>query len=156
MNLSNHFSLDEMTHTEQRGLDNTCPGDLLSALAKTAGMMERIRAALSAEAGREIAIAVTSGYRSRAVNKAVGSTNPESDHIYALACDFKAPGYGSPFVVATFLAKHRQELGIGQLIYEGRWVHVSRLAPVKAINNCITVTAQGPVAGIVEVRDGLA
>lgn len=152
--LTQHFTLAELTRTSQPH-DNTCPAELLPDLLDTAVMMERIRAALSAHAGRDIPIAVSSAYRSPAVNAAVGS-GPSSDHPKAAAVDFTAPEFGSPFDVATFLAHHQDELGIGQLIHEfGRWVHVSRLAPQRDINATITYRmAQGRRVvdvGIVEV-----
>jgi hypothetical protein len=135
--LTANFSLEEMTTTEQRQ-DNTCPAPLLPELIETAMLMQRIRAALSADAGRDIPISVTSGYRSVAVNQAVGGS-ATSDHCAAMAVDFKAPAYGTPYNVATFLAKHQAALQIGQVIHEfGRWVHVSRRAPSKDINRAIT------------------
>lgn len=148
--LTAHFSLEELTHTSQPH-DNTCPAELLPDLLETAVMMERIRAALCAAAGHPVAIYVTSGYRSPAVNAAVGS-KPTSDHLRALAVDFKAPDYGNPFEVATFLASQQEQLEIGQIIHEyGDWVHVSRRAPERDVNRAITISRAGTVAGIVEV-----
>ena len=149
--LTQHFSLAELTVTEQRQ-DNTCPAHLLPELLETAVLMQRIRAALSADAGREIAINVTSGYRSPAVNKAVGGS-ATSDHCAAMAVDFKAPAYGTPYKVAAFLAKHQAALQIGQVIHEfGRWVHVSRRTPAKDINRAITYRL---VAGVTRVDAGI-
>lgn len=151
MQLTSHFSLDEMTHTEQRGLDNTCPPELMPQLRETALMMERIRGALSAARGRDIPVIVTSAYRSPAVNKAVGGSQ-NSDHMQALAVDFKAPAFGSPYQVSKFLAQHMDALGIGQVIHEfGRWVHVSAKPPSKIVNRIITISAAGVEPGIQEV-----
>ena len=151
MQLTAHFSLDELTHTEQRSLDNTPPPELMPDLVETALMMERIRAALSAAKGREIPITVTSAYRSPAVNAAVGS-KPTSDHIDATAVDFKAPAFGSPYEVSKFLARHIDALEIGQVIHEfGRWIHVSRQTPAKAANRAITISSAGAELGIQEV-----
>jgi hypothetical protein len=137
--LTAHFTLEEMTQTQQR-MDNTCPPELMPTLLETAMMLERIRAALSADAGRDIPLTDISAYRCIPVNRAVGS-NDGSEHPKATACDFKARAYGSPFKIATFLAKHQKELDIGQLILEfDSWIHVSTRVPVKApaINRTLT------------------
>ena len=69
MNISEHFTLEEFTHSEaaaRLGLDNT-PGPIVTAyLKKTAVLMEQVRALLGKP------IIVHSGYRSPQVNKAVG------------------------------------------------------------------------------------
>ncbi len=151
MNLTPNFTLDELTHTEQRSLSNALPEHLMPELINTAFMMERIRAALSAAKGREIPIIVTSGYRSPAVNAAVGGS-PRSDHCKAAAVDFKAPAFGSPYDISKFLATQLRVLEIGQVIHEfGRWVHVSRILPDKTVNRVITISTAGVQVGIQEV-----
>ena len=148
MNLSAHFTLAELTTTEVRGVDNTCPPELLPELHDTAEMMERIRAALSADKGFDVPVIVTSAYRSQAVNQRVGGSN-HSDHMQALAVDFKAPAYGTPYDVCKFLSRHLDGLGIGQVIHEfGRWIHVSRRTPARAVNRVITITAAGVQVGV--------
>ena len=150
--LTAHFSLAELTETSHRTLGNTCPPELLPNLVDAAAMLERVRAALTAYKGFEVAIYVTSGYRSPAVNAAVGGS-PHSDHIRAWAVDFKAPDFGTPYQVATFLAPRINELGIGQLILEfDRWVHVSIKRPDKQVNSIITYRVAGEAeVGIVQV-----
>lgn len=148
-----HFSLAEMTTTEVRSADNHCPADLITELLETALMMERIRAALSAAHGGDVAINVTSAYRSPAVNARVGGS-ATSDHMRALAVDFKAPEFGTPYRVAQFLAGKLDALGIGQVIHErfnSSWIHVSRKTPDKILNRVITISHAGTQAGIVEV-----
>ncbi|MDB5731042.1 MAG: peptidase [Variovorax sp.] len=143
MNLSPHFSLDEFTATAHRGIDNSLPDSLLPQAKLTADLMEKIRAHLG------VPIIVTSGYRCIALNRAIGSADT-SDHPKAMAVDFKAPSFGTPFAVATELAEHADALGIGQLIHEfGRWVHVSTRMPIQTRNRVITISAAGTVGGIV-------
>lgn len=103
------------------GLDNTPkPSDLANIRNLLAPGMQRIREALGAP------VHITSGYRSPEVNRAVGSTNPNSQHTQGLAADFKSPQYGTPLVIVRFLvARGLRDLRIDQLIQEGRWVHVS-------------------------------
>lgn len=152
MNLTPHFTLAEMTNSStavSRGLDNTPTPEALQRLVLTAQMLERVRAHLQAP------ITVTSGYRSRAVNAAVGGVTT-SDHAQGLAADIVAPGYGTPYQIAKALAPHVNALGIGQIIYERdgdkRWVHLSVRVPDKPVNRVITCPAPGKyLAGIQEV-----
>lgn len=151
MQITPHFSLEEFTASDtaaRRGIDNSLPGGLEPTAIATCEMMERIRAELSRQAGRDIPISVTSGYRSPALNRAIGSTDT-SDHPRAMAVDFKAPAFGTPFDVATALAPRVSELGIGQLIHEfGSWVHVSTRRAAKDVNRIITISNRGTEAGI--------
>ena len=140
--LTAHFSLAELTRTEVRDADNTCPPALLPDLLETAAMMERIRAALNAERNadpaRPVRVQTISAYRSPVVNQRVGGS-ANSDHLDAAAVDFRAPDFGTPYQVAEFLAKHADKLDLGQVILEfGRWVHVGRKRPPKPINRIIT------------------
>lgn len=154
MNLTIHFSEDEFTASEtaaRRGIENSLPGGLRPTAVLTCEMMERIRSELSRLAGRDIPISVTSGYRSPKLNRAIGSSDT-SDHPRAMAVDFKAPSFGTPYEIASALAPKVSELGIGQLIHEfGSWVHVSTRRPAKDVNRIITVSARGTQVGILRV-----
>lgn len=152
MNLSTHFTLDEFTasDTAQRlSINNDLPIELLSSAIESAGMMERIRGHLGMLAGKPIPIIVTSGYRCPELNRKIGSSDI-SDHRKAMALDFKAPAFGSPLQVCQALAPVVSVLGIGQIIYEHSWVHVSTRTPDKLINRIITVQGRDYVPGIVE------
>jgi zinc D-Ala-D-Ala carboxypeptidase len=119
--LSPHFTLDELTHSQtaaRRGMVNT-PDEI--ALANMRDILcpglEQIRKLL----GRRLLI--SSGYRSMLVNAAVGGA-PTSQHTIGLAADFTCPAYGSPLVVAH--AIQASDIRFDQLIYEfDLWVHVS-------------------------------
>ena len=148
MQLTQHFTLAELTAstTAQRlRLDNTPPPELVPRLVRTAEMLERIRSTLG------VPVVVTSGYRSRAVNAAVGGVT-SSDHAQGHAADIVAPRYGTPTQIARTLAPLVSVLGIGQLILEGingkQWVHVSTRVPSKASNRVITITDAGAQLGI--------
>lgn len=150
MNLTQHFTLAELTaSTKARslGLDNTPPPELVPRLVRTAEMLERIRATLG------FPVIVTSGYRSPAVNRAVGGV-ATSDHTQGHAADFVAPGFGPPAQIARSLAPLVDLLGIGQLIFEhigGKaWVHVSTRTPEKPANRVITISGKGTQLGIQE------
>ncbi|GGH62081.1 peptidase M15 [Comamonas phosphati] len=149
MQLSEHFTLAELTASNtarKLGLDNTPGADALQQLHRTAQMLERVRAHLG---GR--AIIVTSGYRSRQVNEAVGGVT-SSDHAQGMAADVVVPAYGTPFEVAKALASQVNALGIGQIIYESvggaQWVHLSTRIPAQPVNRVITVHGKTTLVGI--------
>lgn len=118
MNLSPHFTLEELISTQHREIDNTPPPDVVENLKKTAMLLEAVRLRLGQP------ITVSSGYRCPALNKAVGG-QPNSQHLTGQAVDFICPGFGSPTTVASALQDCREVL-YDQLILEfGRWVHIS-------------------------------
>ena len=151
MQLTPHFTLAEMTASstaQRQGLDNTPTPEALQRLALTAAMLERVRAHLG------VPIVVTSGYRSRAVNAAVGGVT-SSDHAIGAAADIVAPKFGAPHAVAKALAPHVNALGIGQIIYESvggkHWVHLSTRTPDRPVNRVITVSGKSTLVGVQEV-----
>lgn len=157
MKLSKNFTLDEFTRSEtadELHIDNSLPEHLLDAAFEQARFMEGIRSALSAMAGKDVPIDTSSGYRCSELNAAVGS-KPNGDHPLMCACDFEAPAFGTPYQIAKALAPMVNELGIGQLIYEGRgahrWCHASRRPAQKIVNRVITISTAGTELGIQEV-----
>lgn len=153
MNLTPHFTLAEMTASstaKRLGLDNTPTAEALANLSRTAQMLERVRAQLGGKA-----VIVTSAYRGRQVNQAVGGAT-SSDHMQGQAADIQVPSYGKPYDVARALVPHLDALGIGQLIYESsgasQWVHVSTRVPTKPVNRVITIAVgQGTYIGVRDV-----
>lgn len=120
MNLTPHFTLAEMTVSQtaaRKGLSNEPTERALENLIKTAYTMEDVRALLGIKA-----VSVSSGYRSIAVNKAVGGSST-SAHVDGLACDFICPAFGSPLAICKLIAK--SGIKFDQLIEEGTWVHIS-------------------------------
>lgn len=121
MNLSEHFTLDELVHSQaaaRRGIDNR-PTD--AALANMRNVLcpglEQVRELL----GKPILI--SSGYRSPRLNTAVGGY-AKSQHMEGLAADFTCPGFGSPLAVAH--AIRNSGIEFDQLLYEfDSWVHIS-------------------------------
>jgi zinc D-Ala-D-Ala carboxypeptidase len=121
MNLSPHFTLAEMTVSQEaarRGLDNTPPPDIVEALRRTCLGLEAVRVRLGCAP-----IIVSSGYRSQAVNAAVGGSKT-SQHMSGQAADIICPAFGGPTEVAAALRDSGIEYD--QLIIEfSRWVHIS-------------------------------
>ena len=140
-----HFSLEEFTQSDtaaRLNIDNRLPDELRENALKTLQMMERIRFHIDAP------INITSGYRCKALNQAIGSKSG-SDHTLSFAVDFKAPKAGTPYEIAKDLAGVIDVLGIGQLIFEfSSWCHVSLARPDKTINRIITIDKTGTRAGI--------
>lgn len=150
--LSTHFSLEELTASDtamRMGINNDLPIELVPAMRATAELLEAIRSRLSDLAAKPVPILISSGYRCPALNRAIGSADT-SDHIRGHAADFRAPAFGTPLQICRALAPLVSTLGIGQLIYEHTWVHVSTRIPDKALNRILTVQGKSYVIGIVE------
>lgn len=129
-NLTPHFTLEELTHTDHRELDNTpttserCIIDgkevMVNAyenLPRLANFLEQLKVILGGKP-----IMVNSAFRSEAVNTAVGSRNT-SDHRRGCAADIRVPGMTPDEVTRAIIAS---DLGYAQVIREfDRWTHVA-------------------------------
>lgn len=151
MQLTTHFSLEEFIATNHRNINNQLPVGLTSNALLTCNMLERVRSYLGLVAGKDVSIYLSSGYRCKQLNDAVGSKD-SSDHLKALAADWTAPGFGTPYDICQALAPQVFNLDIAQLIHEfGRWVHTAA-GPFKAgPNRIITISNSGTQMGIMRV-----
>ena len=115
--LTEHFTLDELTHTNHRTLDNT-PNDAEKAnLQRLAEFLEQVKSALGGKP-----IMVNSAFRSKAVNDAVGSKDT-SQHRLGCAADLRVPGMTPDAVVRAIIAAN---LPFDQIIREfDAWTHIS-------------------------------
>jgi hypothetical protein len=117
MNLTEHFTLEELTHTDHREFDNTPNADELANLQRLALFLEEVKTVLE---GRPIM--VNSAFRSKQVNDAVGSKDT-SQHRIGCAADLRIPGMTPDEVVKAVLASN---LEFDQVIREfDRWTHIS-------------------------------
>jgi len=99
------------------GLENTPDAAAVAALRTiTIPGVQSIRDCLG------MPVFVSSGYRSLAVNRAVGSKD-NSQHVLGLAADLKSPQFGSPLTMARYLLQHWAH-PFEQMIQEGGWLHV--------------------------------
>jgi hypothetical protein len=128
--LTEHFSLEELTHTDHRELDNTpttaekCIIDgkevMVNAyenLPRLAKFLEDLKVVLGGKP-----IIVNSAFRSEAVNTAVGSKNT-SDHRRGCAADIRVPSMTPDEVTRAIIAS---DLPYQQVIREfDRWTHVA-------------------------------
>jgi uncharacterized protein YcbK (DUF882 family) len=117
MNLSPHFTLDELTHTDHREIDNTPTQDEISNLQQLANFLEEVKTVLGGKP-----IMISSGFRCKALNDAVGSKDT-SQHRIGFAADFRVPGMTPDEVVRAVIASG---IGYDQIIREfDRWTHIS-------------------------------
>jgi len=115
--LTEHFTLEELTHTDHRELDNN-PSEYEKAnLMRLAEFLELVKKTLDGKP-----IMVNSAYRSEAVNNAVGSKNT-SQHRLGCAADLRVPGMTPDEVVKAIIGS---DLQYDQIIREfDRWTHIS-------------------------------
>jgi len=117
MNLTEHFTLAELTHTDHRELENTPNETEIKNLYRLAEFLETVKTVLGGKP-----IMVNSAFRSEAVNTAVGSKNT-SQHRIGAACDFRVPGMAPDAVVRAIIAAG---LPYDQIIREfDAWTHIS-------------------------------
>lgn len=151
MQLTEHFSLAELTITGHRDIDNTPPEIIIPKLQIVAAGLERCRLVLGK------AIQSLSGYRCPDLNCVVGGAMTEdslawlvantqyefvrkaararlmehktqksdSQHMKGEADDFVSPSFGTPFEVCRALEANKEEIQFDQLIFEGTWCHAS-------------------------------
>jgi len=127
MNLSKNLTLAEATKSAtaiRRGIDNTPHGEHLDNLFVIANdVFQPIREHF------DVPIAVTSGYRSEALNKAIGGSKT-SQHSKGQALDLDADVFGG-VTNAEIFHYIKDNLDFDQLIWEfgnsqePNWVHVS-------------------------------
>jgi hypothetical protein len=117
MNLSEHFTLDELTHTDHREFDNVPNESELANLKRLAAFLETVKSAVGGKP-----IIVNSAFRCKEVNDAVGSSD-KSQHRVGCAADIRVPQMSPDEVVKAIIAAG---LPFDQVIREfDRWTHVS-------------------------------
>ena len=115
--LSEHFTLEELTHTDHREFDNTPNEAELANLTRLAAFLEQVKKVLGNKP-----VMINSAFRCKQVNDAVGSKDT-SQHRLGCAADLRIPGMTPDEVVQTIKAS---DLQYDQLIREfDRWTHIS-------------------------------
>ena len=115
--LTPHFTLAELTHTDHRTLDNTPNKEEIVNLARLADFLEIVKRTLGGKP-----IMVNSAFRSKAVNDSVGSKDT-SQHRVGCAADIRVPGMTPDEVVRAILDA---QLPFDQIIREfDSWTHIS-------------------------------
>lgn len=117
MNLTKHFTLEELTITDHREFDNTPNASETANLTRLADFLEQVKEAVGGKA-----VMVNSAFRSAKVNASVGSKDT-SQHRLGCAADIRVPGMAPDAVVKAIMAA---KLPFDQLIREfDRWTHIS-------------------------------
>jgi hypothetical protein len=122
MQLSEHFSLEEATHSDtatRLGISNQPDAQQLENMKTAAAGMEKVRALLGKS------INVNSWIRLPEVNVAVGGSKVSS-HMDGWAIDFTCKGFGNPLEVCKAIEK--SNIKFDQMIYEfgeKGWTHLS-------------------------------
>ena len=117
MSLSEHFTLEELTHTDHRELSNEPNESETENLKRLAAFLEQVKTVLGGKP-----VMVNSAFRSKAVNDAVGSKDT-SQHRIGCAADIRVPGMTPDEVVKTIIASG---LEYDPIIREfDRWTHIS-------------------------------
>jgi hypothetical protein len=117
MNLTEHFTLEELTATSHRQFDNTPNDAEMANLVLLAEFLEQVKAALDGKP-----VMINSAFRSKQVNDSVGSKDT-SQHRTGCAADFKVPGMTPDAVVRAIIAAG---LPYDQIIREfDAWTHIS-------------------------------
>ena len=112
-----HFTLEELTHTDHRELDNTPNESEIANIQRLAEFLEQVKEVLGGKP-----IMVNSAFRSKAVNDAVGSKDT-SQHRIGCAADIRVPTMTPDQVVRAIIDSG---IGYDQIIREfDRWTHVS-------------------------------
>jgi hypothetical protein len=120
MNLTPHFTLEELTASEtaeRNGWDNSPNDAELANLTRLADFLEQVKVVLDGKP-----IMISSGLRTKKVNDAVGSKD-SSQHRTGCAADFRVPGMTPDDVVRKIMASG---ISFDQVIREfDRWTHIS-------------------------------
>ena len=117
MNLTEHFTLAELTTTSHRQFDNTPNEAEIANLQRLAEFLEQVKTALDGKP-----IMINSGFRSKQVNDSVGSKDT-SQHRIGCAADLRVPGMTPDAVVKAVIAAG---LPFDQIIREfDAWTHIS-------------------------------
>ena len=117
MNLTEHFTLEELTATSHRQFDNTPNDAEMANLVKLAEFLEQVKAALDGKP-----VMINSAFRCKQVNDSVGSKDT-SQHRTGCAADFKVPGMTPDTVVRAII---EAGLPYDQIIREfDAWTHIS-------------------------------
>jgi hypothetical protein len=117
VNLSEHFTLEELTVTSHREFDNTPKAGELANLMRVAALLEQVKVLLGGKP-----VMINSGFRSKQVNDSVGSKD-SSQHRIGCAADIRVPGMTPKQVVEAIIAS---DIPYDQVIREfDSWTHIS-------------------------------
>ena len=139
--LTQHFSLQEMTRTSVKGVDNTPTAPVIANLQRVCTWLEDLRREWNERYGSgDDPIVINSAYRSPAVNRAVGGVG-NSNHLTGCAADIRVSGMSQALRYAVLLmdiadARHED---FDEILLERSasaiWLHFA----VRASNNRLKI-----------------
>lgn len=127
--LSPHFTLAEMCESqtaERHGIANIPSSEAVANMRRLCeGCLEPLREALG------LPIIITSGYRTKALNRIVAHSSERSQHVLGQAADFYIQGQGRRelLIKAFHLILTSSKIGFDQLILYPNFIHVSYVSP---------------------------
>jgi hypothetical protein len=137
MNLSPHFTFEEMTKTGQSSLQAANREEAKAVIKSLTDLCTILMEPIRAKFGP---VSVHSGYRGLSVNTAIGGSKT-SQHMKGEACDFHCPGATLDQVMKWICTE--SNLPFGQVILEGRspdkpptWIHISLGHPYRSAKDC--------------------
>ncbi len=120
MNISDHFTLEELTRTEVRGLAEQNKAEaveFIPNLKRVADeLLEPIRSML-----HNVPIHIHSGFRCYDLNEAIGGS-PRSQHMLGMAADFSIED--TPLLDALHIIA-ASDIRFNQLLIENECLHIS-------------------------------
>ena len=117
MNLTEHFTLEELTVTSHREFDNTPNDAEIENLTRLAEFLEQVKIVLG-----DKPVMINSAFRSKQVNDSVGSKDT-SQHRLGCAADIRVPGMTPDQVIQTIM---QSDIQYDQIIREfDSWTHIS-------------------------------
>lgn len=126
VNLTENFKLQEFYRSDvadRLNHDNYPPSWAFSRLRFLATVLQEFRDYLTDKYEEDTPIIITSGYRSKYLNKHLPGASPNSHHVEALAADFVVPGFTCHEIISAFLECGAE---FDQIINEyDRWIHLS-------------------------------
>lgn len=128
MKITKNFYLGEFTWSDtaaRMGREVVVPAKVLPMIERVAeDFLQPLRDRLTEQYKKDMPLVISSGYRPRWLNEAVGGAS-SSDHMKGLAVDFHCP-HITPYELACFIAARIDRLPVDKLILEFHsWVHVS-------------------------------
>lgn len=147
INLSEHYSLFDLTTTnraEYQAENRNINGVQIQTLRNVAGLLEVVNQILLVNFTNPFKMIVTSGYRCKPLNDAVGSTD-RSQHMKCEAADCIPQGLElSEAFRVLWKEVSEGRLPVGQLIFETderqygtpSWIHISLGSPWRDQSKC--------------------
>lgn len=134
MQLSPHFTFDEMTRTGQAHLQAANREEAQRFIPQLTQVCMVLLEPVRLKFGP---VKINSGFRGLSVNTAIGGSK-NSQHMKGEAADFVVPGHGLEDVFRWIVTE--SEIVFGQAILEGRtptptWIHLSLGAPYRSASS---------------------